>query len=202
MTLPVIRPMKANTSMVLISHLKRIWWGISSFSSKFSNELVLSSHAHFKLMKLNVNSWMKKPKHDCVSMAQRWLGRLGCGWRLRGFQTESLPARSKGMTLCAYIEYCCSWKYGQGRSSADLAGVLIRFSDEHWNLLIDVGWKSHVGSDKNHSINLGGCHQQSPWQYVLIFLRRKVPGQTRARTRDLRQHRLALNINALSTFVW
>jgi hypothetical protein len=27
---------------------------------------------------------------------------------------------------------------------------------------------------------------------ILIFLRRKVPGQTGARTRDLRQHRLAL----------
>jgi hypothetical protein len=33
---------------------------------------------------------------------------------------------------------------------------------------------------------------------ILIFLRRKVPGQTGARTRDLRQHRLALNTNALT----
>jgi hypothetical protein len=33
---------------------------------------------------------------------------------------------------------------------------------------------------------------------VLIFLRRNVPGQTGARTRDLRQHRLALNTNALT----
>jgi hypothetical protein len=35
-------------------------------------------------------------------------------------------------------------------------------------------------------------------RHVLIFLRRKVPGQTGARTRDLRQHRLSLNTNALT----
>jgi hypothetical protein len=35
-------------------------------------------------------------------------------------------------------------------------------------------------------------------EYILIFLRRKVPGQTGARTRDLRQNRLALNTNALT----
>jgi hypothetical protein len=34
--------------------------------------------------------------------------------------------------------------------------------------------------------------------YILIYLRRKVPGQTGARTRDLRQHRLTLNTNALT----
>jgi hypothetical protein len=34
--------------------------------------------------------------------------------------------------------------------------------------------------------------------YHLIFLRRKVPGQTGARIRDLRQHRLALNTNVLT----
>jgi hypothetical protein len=33
---------------------------------------------------------------------------------------------------------------------------------------------------------------------IQIFLRRKVPGQTGARTHDLRQHRLALNTNALT----
>jgi hypothetical protein len=33
--------------------------------------------------------------------------------------------------------------------------------------------------------------------FVLIFFRRKVPGQTGARTRDLRQHRRALNTNAV-----
>jgi hypothetical protein len=38
--------------------------------------------------------------------------------------------------------------------------------------------------------------------FVLIFLRRNVPGQTGARTRNLWQHRLALNTNALTlTFV-
>jgi hypothetical protein len=36
---------------------------------------------------------------------------------------------------------------------------------------------------------------------LLIFLRRKVPGQTGARTRDLRQHRLALNTNALTLLI-
>jgi hypothetical protein len=42
-------------------------------------------------------------------------------------------------------------------------------------------------------------HFGSKWRpVVLIFLRRKVPGQTGARTRDLRQHRLALNTNALT----
>jgi hypothetical protein len=38
----------------------------------------------------------------------------------------------------------------------------------------------------------------TPGKQSLIFLRRKVPGQTGARTRDLRQHRLALNTNALT----
>jgi hypothetical protein len=36
--------------------------------------------------------------------------------------------------------------------------------------------------------------------FILIFLRRKGPGQTGARTRDLRQHRLALNTNALTLY--
>jgi hypothetical protein len=36
---------------------------------------------------------------------------------------------------------------------------------------------------------------------IIIFLRRKVPGQTGARTCDLRQHRLALNTNALRLMV-
>jgi hypothetical protein len=43
-----------------------------------------------------------------------------------------------------------------------------------------------------------GGHLEFTCVTILIFLRRKVPGQTGARTRDPRQHRPELNTNALT----
>jgi hypothetical protein len=43
-----------------------------------------------------------------------------------------------------FIMNCCSWKYGKGRSLADLAEVLIK----RWTLnVFDAGQKSHAGGN-------------------------------------------------------
>jgi hypothetical protein len=65
--------------------------------------------------------------------------------------------------------------------------------------LLSANWLT-VGSHSNdiHFQNNTKSYCSNQAIIILIFLRRKVPGQTEARTRDLRQHRLALNTNALT----